>query len=117
MTDDELKQIEARANAATPGPWVDVGYGRIAVGDETGKSVHWWDWDCVEHGAQDQADGTFIAHARTDIPSLIAAVRERDARIEAFKKAWLEWHTIDDANMCVTDELIEAAWALVGGTK
>lgn len=97
MTNDELKEIEARANAATPGPWsfdycgdVYPHYELSADGKSlffTGSSPDtekggpamigtssWWQ--------QGNPNSQFIAHARTDIPKLIAAVRERDARIE-----------------------------------
>lgn len=52
ITETELDAIEARANAATPGPW-----------DEPGFS------------ALDACDARFVAHARTDVPRLIAEVR------------------------------------------
>jgi hypothetical protein len=73
ITDQELNAIEARANAATPGPWTNVdeyggelrkgisstrdasGYSAMVIYDEGGHSV---------------ADATFIAHARTDVPNL-----------------------------------------------
>jgi hypothetical protein len=56
VTDDELDVIGARANAATPGPWT------------------WPDWDdCSEQEAD--ANNEFIAHAREDVPALVAEVR------------------------------------------
>ncbi len=56
MTDKELNDIEARANASTPGPWIDWGDIGLAT-DNT------------------QANCEFIAAARTDVPALIAEVK------------------------------------------
>lgn len=83
MTDDELKEIEARCNAATPGPWKvenDSDY------DEQSDTHSEWPWrinagtltlcDIGGDGhSNDVADFNFIANARTDIPALIAEVR------------------------------------------
>lgn len=82
MDDLNLEEIEARANAATDGPWWawDRGVGwHIALG--TPKDVD--DWGHPSHLLPEgfrtdisrQADAEFIAHARTDIPKLIEEVR------------------------------------------
>jgi hypothetical protein len=78
MTDDELKAIEARANAATPGPW------HLAItGDDDPDRAN------IEAGAIDVCDNptnddaTFIAHARTDVPALVAEVRRLRRHSEA----------------------------------
>lgn len=84
LTPADLDTIEARANAATPGPWL------------TTEQAPKWDtptqcgYDsrehhrgppyfatgvCVETIAQAEADSTFIAHARTDVPRLLATAR------------------------------------------
>ncbi len=57
-----LDEIERRANAATPGPW--------------------------KEGASDVyivRNAAFIAAARTDVPALIARVRELEAECERLK--------------------------------
>ena len=54
-----IKTIEDRANAATPGPWFK------APGPD---GYSWFD------DLEDISNGDFIAHARTDIPALIAEV-------------------------------------------
>jgi hypothetical protein len=83
LTDDELKAIEARANAATPGPWKAEGddecilYVRAANGHTvvtTDSGVYTTDEDAI-----------FIAAARTDVPKLVAEVRRLR---EAFVDAW-----------------------------
>ena len=85
MSGGEFAAIEARANAATPGPWTAETTG-VAGGD------HWYVCDegeaiasisCNDGTNEDQRepDAEFIAHSRTDIPRLLAAVRERDNTI------------------------------------
>lgn len=86
MTDKQLAEIEARAAKATPGPWVAAGEEYIdelpdglwlepsvQVQAEAGKTrtlatIH------VGTGVDEDAD--FIAHAREDIPELIAHIRK-----------------------------------------
>ena len=65
-----LDEIEARANAATEGPWMGIRYpdgflGRVIGGNGFG----------VAEDFPDDADAEFIAHARTDVPALVAALR------------------------------------------
>jgi hypothetical protein len=78
MTDEELTGIEARANAATPGPW---------------EAQHSYD-DCWWLGGPEangpdmlpQGDAEFIAHARADVPALVAEVRRlREALVVVAK--------------------------------
>lgn len=72
MTNDELVAIADRAAAATPGPWLPNGYYQVV---QTAN-------DAVPPGAvcrdgnttRVEADRDFIAHARTDVPALIAEV-------------------------------------------
>ena len=102
MTEQELEAITARAEAATPGPWLmEYADGADSIdlfGSEPivfvvtpyddaefciGK-VHY-----VTH--QTQYDGQFIADARTDVPALVAALREALAKIARMQ----EWvHTM-----------------------
>jgi hypothetical protein len=76
LGDDDLATISARAEAASPGPWRSFVEGR----DHTGGS------DFIMTGTQDsrgtdielagatKADQDFIAHARQDVPRLLAEV-------------------------------------------
>lgn len=76
MTEAELEAIEARANAATPGPWFDIDQFEedypveIALTNDPGKYGHE-----QKRSEFTDADRDFIAHARTDIPTLVAEVR------------------------------------------
>jgi hypothetical protein len=74
MTDEELNAIEARANAATEGPWEWRRWTNgISAGDhDVGASCH--TFDC-----------RFIAAARTDVPKLVAEVRRLRAENEEMR--------------------------------
>lgn len=87
MTEEELKAIEERANAATPGPWSveyknahgpEIGSYRYAVGIH--PALEDWQTPTTE-------DSEFIAHAREDVPKLVAEVRR--LRHEKMTLAWL----------------------------
>ena len=101
LTEAELVEIEARANAATEGPWywrnsninvyllgarsrAVMAFKRMGM---QGAQPEFRDNDGLLHGVQkrniyDFADADFIAHARTDVQVLLAEVRrlraERD---------------------------------------
>ena len=99
MTDLDLDAIEARANAATDGPWVvkhepaweadnvqhpDV----ITVGaqmweaDDEPMTVCLVSTDHEDDPVDVLLDAEFIAHARTDVPALVAALREARTEVE-----------------------------------
>ena len=103
LTDDELEQIELRYQSATPGPWFvrrfddDVAMSLITVSTipDTGLVERWPDFDHGEIVAAtlvqdpryvDAADhkwnenALFIAHARIDIPHLVAEIRRLRAQ-------------------------------------
>ena len=75
---ERLAEIEARAAAATEGPWETFESGTLSAGclgvdDSTGGMVLWHhDYGIV--GGLD-VDAEFIAAARTDVPALTAALR------------------------------------------
>ena len=81
---DRLNEIEARANAATEGPWESDEYTEIdpdgfyelsrviAPDPDDGEDYAIG----VVHVGILRPDATFIAHARTDVPALVAALRE-----------------------------------------
>lgn len=80
----DLDAIEKRAAEATPGPW-EVRSSSIAVKDDKAPYV------CTVPGRHSvpqwatwmRCNGPFIAAARTDVPALVAALREARARAEA----------------------------------
>ncbi|NWE51973.1 hypothetical protein [Brevundimonas sp. P7753] len=77
MDEDDLRQIEARVDAASPGPWTSWIEGRdhtagssfIETRSAEGRG------DDIELLGASSADQDFIAAARSDIPALIAEVR------------------------------------------
>ena len=106
MSNERLAEIEARANAATPGPWefgteptfVEHGMrygGETVIRGQEGNVVDsqggqgaggdWSDLDVSEE------DGRFIAAARTDIPGLVAEVRRLRRHINAAAEALLRY--------------------------
>jgi hypothetical protein len=104
----DLDAIEARTAAATPGPWgqyhdgSEQDYIDIAAGLEetdTGfrcrrqiamtvdepidnDSAH-EEWTAEQDRQQIHADAAFIAHARTDVPALLAEVRRLRSELAA----------------------------------
>lgn len=96
ITDDEIAEIEFRANHATPGPWeaysapccpdmggVDGPKDRIMTA-------------CVGHYGHPAllTDAEFMAHARTDIPHLIAELQEARARVEEMQSSLVAEHVL-----------------------
>jgi hypothetical protein len=92
-----IDEIEDRANAATPGPWTyhdGCGYvevppcGAIEFKPGWERSVHFLARVHNNHVEGEDGlgfDGAFIAAARTDVPALIARVRELEAECERLK--------------------------------
>ena len=87
MTEEELKAIEARLQAATPGPWSDFC-----------ESGDWWIETMADDGSpgglvvcdandMDAADMALIAAAPTDIAALIAEVRRLRTLIVNYAEA------------------------------
>lgn len=76
---DRLAAIEARANAATVGPWdtlwIDEAW--LVFDEDSGEHIV----ASIDDDARDaddrqpQRDAEFIAHARADVPALVAALR------------------------------------------
>lgn len=86
MTDEQLREIEERANAALPGPWSieldgpDDAMFRPILGlfnpNAPPKSIERFVFDWMDESLNVRNhDAAFIAHAREDIPALIAEIR------------------------------------------
>ena len=83
----DLDAIEARAEAAQAGPWEYAGSG-IVNGQ---KAVSWGypkfvadTWEGSDRNPKSDANGEFIAHAREDVPALVAEVRELRAAAQQY---------------------------------
>lgn len=92
MTPADLAAIEARANAATAPPW-------------SCKRYEGMDDDTLVRPEMTFADWRFCAAARTDIPALIAALRE----------AWT-WQSMENAPMDERNVLLALSYGVVIGS-
>jgi len=101
MTPERLAEIKARADAATEGPWwTDARWSE----EECGTSIIAARTDCGElpgnpsrgqvafatqmlpaNARRCERDAVFIAHARTDIPDLLATITGLQAEVERHK--------------------------------
>ncbi|WP_053234675.1 hypothetical protein [Sandaracinus amylolyticus] len=72
LTETELDEIEHRCAAATPGPWTAFVEGRDHL---AGSSFIRTASDDIEMSGASDADYDFIAHARQDMPRLVAELR------------------------------------------
>ena len=111
VTDLDLDAIEARANAASDGPWIvvhepaweadDVQHPDVIkvgaplyVGDDEPFTVCLVSTDYEDDPVDVLGDAEFIAHARTDVPALVAALREARAKVEAMR-SWIDGAKVD----------------------
>ncbi|MFB7866960.1 hypothetical protein [Streptomyces sp. NPDC056069] len=93
MSEQQLAEILARANAATAGPWCTDSW-EIYQGEEYVPGLSFWIGETCRGTAdleQDRADAAFVAAARTDVPALVAEVSrlraERRSTNEALSDA------------------------------
>lgn len=86
LSDSELDAIQARADAATEGPWY------VKIGEHHHTLMVWTKDETFAHAALlscfFETDAAFIAAARTDVPALLAECR-RLRKIEAEARRWL----------------------------
>ncbi|QVY62939.1 hypothetical protein [Cytobacillus gottheilii] len=102
LTNEQLAEIKARANAATAGPWTQMNGVNIftdlgatnkngVTADrndgwciaDTSEGLTFVDGELVEMESNEQWDNAkFIAHARQDIPNLIAEVERLRLALE-----------------------------------
>jgi hypothetical protein len=87
----DLDEVEARANAATEGPWRALTSGRrggdhwhVTDSDQSIALIHASDGEDED---MREPDAEFIAHARTDVPALVAEVRRLRAKVVAVEQA------------------------------
>lgn len=99
LTADEIKAIRARVEAATPRPWGTTSRPTIIF---TRKTIA----DVVHQYSNKEtwANAEFIAHARTDIPRLLATLVLKS---EALEKATTEIARVRAEEIAFRQELIE----------
>jgi hypothetical protein len=78
LSDKYLEQVERRLRVATAGPWISFVEGR----DHTsGSNFIRTSGDDIELLGGSVANQDFIAHARQDVPLLLAEVRQLRERL------------------------------------
>jgi hypothetical protein len=73
---EELAEIQARCDRATPGPWTSYIEGRD---HESGSSFIMTSGEDINRVGMSDDDQDFAAHAREDVPRLIAEIRRLSA--------------------------------------
>jgi hypothetical protein len=88
MPAEQLDAIEQRANAALPGLWWNDGH-EIYVGEPGVPAASMWIGETCVVDLPDYGDanGAFMAHARQDVPALLAEVRRLTAALAAEQTA------------------------------
>jgi hypothetical protein len=91
----DLDQIEARANAATPGPWEEYPeYGPHFYAYLRGSYLRGVGTLSFGDGEDAEADREFVKHAREDVKAMAAEIRRLRARVaELEEERRLEWLT------------------------
>ena len=84
---DCLDAIKARYEAATPGEWVvDHVQGSVCVLSASGVVMPWQDINSGHSFIRPEANAALVAHARTDLPRLEAAMRVMLPKITRMSK-------------------------------
>jgi hypothetical protein len=98
LAQEQLEAIRQRAENATPGPWKWSGdkFGDIVVYSPERRGFHNNGGEIAELDFGSQADATFIAHARTDIPALLDHITELEAELARLKAALIEISELSD---------------------
>jgi hypothetical protein len=80
----DLDAIEARAAAATPGPWCTDSW-EIYQDSEYQPGISFWIGETCRADEENdgRADAEFVAHARTDVPAMAAEIRRLRAELAA----------------------------------
>lgn len=87
MTEEELEEIEKRANAATEGPWEVVPDPDKPYLDKVVRHYGHLT-DLLAQCFHTNGNATFIAHAREDVPALIAEVRRLRAENQELSRVY-----------------------------
>jgi hypothetical protein len=86
MDEKQLQEIEARIEKATPGPWrydPNAFYEIDGPGEYSGIAQLAYG----RYEVEDYANGKFIAHARQDVPDLVAELRRLQAERDELRAA------------------------------
>lgn len=89
LTPEKLDEIEARADAATEGPWKVDEYEALDVWSPAGLVSSAAPVKTDER--KPEADAEFVAHARSDVPALVAEVRRLRSLGADLARLMSEW--------------------------
>jgi hypothetical protein len=100
LTEQQLDEIDARQQAATPDPWMPRAetYPHLVIQGPEGS--HPSDAEGIistNLAVNEGADADFIAHARTDVPALLAEVRRLRSRTLTEGEYNAAWHAVEGA--------------------
>jgi Ead/Ea22-like protein len=98
LTQEQLEAIRQRAENATPGPWETCEISKLSHAKWFGVLGGESDDSLIDIGVDtlNEADATFIAHARTDIPALLDYIAELEAELARLKDALIEISELSD---------------------
>lgn len=127
MADLDLDAIEARANAATDGPWfwrntqgrsgdvylqgartrIVMAFKRMGMNGAQPmfRGLDGLLYESADVNINQFPDAEFIAYARTDVPALVAALRDARAAIAAVREACVGVEDCDYATTVVANVL------------
>lgn len=111
MTPKQLQGIKARADAATPGPWEEKTNRHPQCNGEPWGWISGASGNITWSGYVGKTNADFIAHARTDIPALVAEVERLAAENSTLKKALEKLADIVQDEIGLGD-IPWAAWAI-----
>lgn len=86
LSDEQLAEIDRRAEAATDGPWFVASDRTEILSESACRVIADTRFFQGPPDFLECADAEFIAHARTDVPALIAALREARAERDALRE-------------------------------
>lgn len=101
LTAEQLAEIKARAEAATPGPWKRFHMDRFSINNEPLEK------HICGVSQESEHDAAFIAHAREDVPALLAEVERLRAAVGHLleKEEWFITHILKkDLFLCPMPE-------------
>lgn len=125
LTEEQIAEIRARVEAATPGPWDTIGGSRVRAvkGDmacpifSSEAPIDWHKNKRITHPVLCRAyadqvnNATFIAHAREDIPALLSALEAQAAELAEVRQQYVD---ANEARIDAETQLAEARKALRG---
>ena len=108
---DKLDEIRARCEAATPGPWAEKTNCHPQCNGEPWGWISGANGNITWGGNAGRTDAAFIAHAREDIPYLLAEIKRIQKHAENLRLDYVDLlaraekaeKERDKANKCIYD--------------